>query len=158
MKLNTLLAFVLTISLLAPTAAQQQQQQQQPPKQQGDVVRTDINLVQIDVVVTDKAGKQVIDLKPEDFEISEDGKKRLVTHFSYVAAGAASPTQIEEAKTEPVKPAQLKREQVRRTVALVIDDLGLSFESFGYARQCSGSSILFGTAVSRASQWIARAP
>src|ERR1051325_2089237 len=87
MKLNTLLAFVLTISPLAPTAAQQQQQ---PPKQQGDVVRTDINLVQIDVVVTDKAGKQVTDLKPEDFEVSEDGKKRQITHFSYLAAGKAS--------------------------------------------------------------------
>src|SRR5215216_1038785 len=136
MKLNTLFALVLTISLLAPTAAQQQPQQQQPPKQQGDVISIDTNLVQIDVVVTDKAGRQVIDLKPEDFEISEDGKKRQVTHFSYLAAGAAPSTQIEVAKSaEPVKPAQLKREQVRRTVALVIDDLGVSFESFGYARQ-----------------------
>lgn len=141
MKLNTLLAFVLTISLLAPTAAQQQQQPpkpQEPPKpQQDDVVRTATNLVQIDVVVTDKAGKQVTDLRPEDFEVSEDGKKRLLTHFSYIAAGGTPSTQTEEAKTiaETVKPIRLKPEQVRRTVALVIDDLGLSFESFGYARQ-----------------------
>src|SRR5215216_4804153 len=135
MKLNTLLALVLTISLLAQAAAAQQKQQQ-PPKQQGDVVSIESNLVQIDVVVTDKAGRQVTDLKPEDFEVSEDGKKRLVTHFSYIAAGKGSSTETEEAKTsELVKPAQLKREQVRRTVALVIDDLGLSFESFGYARQ-----------------------
>jgi VWFA-related protein len=132
MKLNTLLAFVLTISPLVPTAAQQQQQ---PPKQQGDVLRTDINLVQLDVVVTDKSGKQVTDLKPEDFELSEDGKKRQITHFSYIAAGAASSTQTEEAKTEAIQPARLKREQVRRTVALVIDDLGLSFESFDFARK-----------------------
>ena len=81
------LAFVLTISLLAPTAAQQKQQQ--PPKK-DDVVSIDTNLVQIDVVVTDKNGKQVTDLKPEDFEISEDGKKRQLTHFSYIATGKAS--------------------------------------------------------------------
>ena len=145
MKLNTLLAFVLTISLLAPTAAQQQQQQEPPkePQKKDDVVRIDANLVVIDVVVTDKAGKQVTNLRPEDFEVSEEGKKRLVTHFSYVDAGNGTASQPntalnpEESKksAEPVKPIPLKREQVRRTVALVIDDLGLSFESFGYARQ-----------------------
>ena len=37
MKLNTLLAFVLTISLLAPIAAQQQQQQE--PQKKDDVIR-----------------------------------------------------------------------------------------------------------------------
>ena len=135
MTLKTFLAFVLTVSLLAPIAAQQQQ----PRKPQDEVVRIDTNLVQIDVVVTDKNGKQVTDLKPEDFEISEDGKKRQLTHFSYIATGKAS--QPENATEEPtktealVKPARLKREQVRRTVALVVDDLGLSFESFDFARK-----------------------
>src|SRR5215211_9506148 len=138
MSVKIFVAFVLTISLLVPTAAQQQQ----PPQQQGDVVRTDTNLVQIDVVVTDKAGKQVTDLKPEDFEVSEDGKKRQLTHFSYIATGKASQPDNaaanpeETIKTEAlIKPARLKREQVRRTVALVIDDLGLSFESFDFARK-----------------------
>ncbi len=133
MKIRTLVSFFLAISLLTPIAAQQQQQ---PPKQQGDVVRTTTNLVNIDVIVTDKSGKQVTDLKQEDFEVSEDGKKQQVTHFSYLSAGGAPVTQAEEAaKTEPVQPAPLKREQVRRTVALVIDDLGLSFESFDFARK-----------------------
>ena len=139
MKLNSLLAFVLTISLLTPIAAQQQQpqQQKQQPQKPDDVVRTVTNLVQIDVVVTDKAGNQVTDLKPEEFEISEDGKKRPITNFSYVAAGPVASTQSEEVKTavESVKPAQLKRENVRRTIALVVDDLGLSFESLGFARK-----------------------
>ena len=141
MKLKTLLAFFLTVSLLAPIAAQQQPQQQQPPKR-DDVISTVTNLVQIDVVVTDKAGKQVTDLRPEDFEVSEDGKKRQLTHFSYIATGKASqPDNVavnpeESIKTEgPVKPASLKREDVRRTVALVVDDLGLSFESFDFARK-----------------------
>lgn len=135
MKLETLLAVVLAISLSGPITAQQQ-------TKQGDVVRVDTNLVQIDVVVTDKAGKQVTDLRPEDFEVSEDGKKRQVTHFSYIATGKPTASQPDAAnpeeskKTEePVRPAQLKREQVRRTVALVIDDLGLSFESFDFARR-----------------------
>jgi hypothetical protein len=41
-----------------------------------DVVRISTNLVQIDVVVT-KDGKQVKDLKLEDFELREDGRLQL---------------------------------------------------------------------------------
>jgi VWFA-related protein len=132
---KTLLAFAVTASLLAPIAAQEPPKQD--PTKQGDIVRIDTNLVQLDVVVTDKNGKQVTDLKPEDFEISEDGKKRVITHFSYISTGTPTAETVNfETKTgEPVKPAELKRENVRRTVALVLDDLGLSFESFGYARQ-----------------------
>ncbi|HEX7332476.1 MAG TPA: VWA domain-containing protein [Pyrinomonadaceae bacterium] len=135
MKLNTFLVLVLTISLLTPIVAQEQQKPQ--PQKKDDVIITDTNLVQIDVVVTDKAGKQVTDLKPEDFEVSEDGKKRQLTHFSYIAAGASPSTQSEQAKTavDAVMPVRLRAEDVRRTVALVIDDLGLSYESFGYARK-----------------------
>ena len=40
-----------------------------------DVVRISTNLVQVDAVVT-KDGKQVTDLKLEDFEIREDGRVR----------------------------------------------------------------------------------
>jgi VWFA-related protein len=137
MKRRILLAFVLIFSFLTPLAAQE-------PAKRGEVVRVTTNLVQIDVVVTDKNGKQVSNLGPEDFEVSEDGKKQQLTNFSYIRAGASNASLDGSASSAappakpgaaPIKPAQLKREQVRRTVALVIDDLGLSFESFGYARQ-----------------------
>jgi VWFA-related protein len=128
--IKPLLAFVLTASILVPTLAQN-------PVKPDDTVRITTNLVQIDVVVTDKKGMQVMDLKPEDFEILEDGKKRVLTHFSYISTGRSATAEANPRanSAEPVKPAELKREHVRRTVALVIDDLGLSYESFGYARQ-----------------------
>ncbi len=37
-----------------------------------DVVKITTTLIQIDVTVTDKSGKIVTDLKPEDFEIFEN--------------------------------------------------------------------------------------
>ena len=51
---------------------------QDPPWQreesdEDDVVRITSNLVQIDAVVTDKKGRQVTDLKAEEFEILADG-------------------------------------------------------------------------------------
>ncbi|HEX2270996.1 MAG TPA: hypothetical protein VHH35_15735 [Pyrinomonadaceae bacterium] len=45
-----------------------------------DVVKITTNLVQIDAIVT-RNGKQVKDLKPEDFEIFEDGKPQTITTF-----------------------------------------------------------------------------
>lgn len=145
MKRQTLLALVLTLSFLTPLIGQEPQKkddQKKVAQKKDDVVSVTTNLVQIDVVVTDKNGKQVSNLGPEDFEISEDNKKRVITNFSYIAAGAsavgletAAASTTAKPGVEAIKPALLKREQVRRTVALVIDDLGLSFESFGYARQ-----------------------
>jgi VWFA-related protein len=130
MKRQMLLAFVLTFSFLTPLTGQE-------PTKQGDVVRVTTNLVQLDVVVTDKEGKHVTDLRPEDFEIVEDKDKQQITSFSYVTLGPpvtiSQPTvpNIGPSKTgtTPIVPAPLRIEQVHRTIALVVDDLGISFES-----------------------------
>jgi VWFA-related protein len=137
------LSALLTLSPLSPVVAQNPttSQEKQDKSAQEDVVRVSSNLVQIDVVVTDKDGKQVTDLLPDDFEISEDGKRQQVTNFSYISAmspGVGTPAAGNAAATATsapaVPPARLKREQVRRTIALVVDDLGLSFESIGSVR------------------------
>src|SRR5581483_7956509 len=84
-------------------------------------------------------GKYVTDLKPEDFEIREDGKRQQITNFSYVEAQPATPPARVESSKQPAKslptpPSRLRPEQVRRTIALVVDDLGLSFESTAFVR------------------------
>ena len=115
---------------------------QQPARPRDeDVVRISTNLVQVDAVVTDKNGKQVIDLRPEELEILEDGKPQRVTSFSYISLDSTeSPRPAESARPVdknvfPVPPVRLRPEQIRRTMALVVDDLGLSFESAYYVRQ-----------------------
>src|SRR6188474_1352800 len=45
--------------------------QGQPPP----VFRAGVNFVRVDVIVTDKSGKPVGDLKVEDFEVTEAGKR-----------------------------------------------------------------------------------
>ncbi len=134
MKHKTLVVLVVGLSLLAPVLGQQAE------KQKDDVVRVTTNLVQIDVVVTDKEGNQISNLRPQDFEIQEDGKTQTITNFSYIEAGkpnsavAANPAESPRADS-PIAPARLTREQVRRTMAVVVDDLGLSFESVGFVRK-----------------------
>ncbi len=98
-----------------------------------DVLKISTTLIQADVTVTDKDGKVVTDLKPEDFEIYENGKKQEITNFLFVSVDSKSaPTAPVKSPTAtknsiPIPPIKLKAEQVRRTYALVVDDLGLNF-------------------------------
>jgi VWFA-related protein len=127
----------------AAVVCQQPKPSPQPAVQSKDeVVRVTTNLVQVDVVATDKDGKQVSDLRPEDFEVFEDGRKQRITNFSYISAdagpnaqSAGTPGRSVEKDSPRVQPALLRPEDVRRTIALVIDDLGISFESVGFVRQ-----------------------
>ncbi|MBV9928698.1 MAG: VWA domain-containing protein [Acidobacteria bacterium] len=137
MRLYTsLLATALAFGLLAPAFAQQTA----PPPPQADdedeVVRITTNLVQIDAVVTDRDGRHVTDLRPEDFEISEDGKAREISNFSYVdlesrtsARADVADSPRERSVVAPAPSARAKVGQTRRTVALIVDDLSLSYES-----------------------------
>jgi VWFA-related protein len=52
---------------------------QQPP-----VIRSGINYVRVDVIVTDKSGNPVMDLTQNDFSLSEDGKAQTIDAFSVV--------------------------------------------------------------------------
>lgn len=57
-------------------------QAQNPPKPQDeDVVKVKSNLVNIDVIVKDKKGKYVSDLKAEEFTISENGVPQKIEFF-----------------------------------------------------------------------------
>ncbi|MDX6445719.1 MAG: hypothetical protein QOH71_2793 [Blastocatellia bacterium] len=115
------------------------QQVQKPDSE--DVVRITTNLVQVDAVVTDKNGKVVTDLKPEEIRIMEDGRAQKITNFSYnVTESPAPPARTEKPATidknaPPAPPTRLKPEDIRRTIAIVVDDLGLSFESTHFVRQ-----------------------
>jgi VWFA-related protein len=125
-----------------PTPAQADAARREENPYEDEVVRITTSLVQFDAVVTDKQGRLVTDLRPEEFEVAVDGKRRQLTNFSYVDLSGAV-VRGSEAQTKaggvkdssaPVPPARLRPEQVRRTIALVVDDLGLSFESVARVR------------------------
>ena len=58
-----IVASMLLLSLLVAAA-------QQPP-----ITRTTTTGVLIDVSVVDRQGRPLLDLRPEDFEVEEDGKR-----------------------------------------------------------------------------------
>jgi hypothetical protein len=136
MKNLVLISVALTFLMFGSAQGQSSKPSPAPQKPASDdVVRTTINLVQLDVVVTDKEGKPVMDLTPEDFEITEDKSKQAITNFSYISlAPTVSISQPDASKTQ-VAPAPIRPEEVRRTIALVVDDLGLSYDSIASVKQ-----------------------
>src|SRR6476661_4863702 len=69
--------------------AQGQSQPQAPPPPTGadgqPIFRAGINFVRVDVIVTDKNGNPVDNLKPEDFELVEEGKPQKIETFKLIA-------------------------------------------------------------------------
>lgn len=63
--------------------------------------RVDVNVVNVDVFVTDKAGNPVPGLQKNDFEILEDGKQVDVSYFEAVDRGARPEPQSAAAMPEP---------------------------------------------------------
>jgi VWFA-related protein len=114
---------------------------------QDPLIRIDVKLVQVDAVVTDSGNKHVGNLRANDFEILQDGKPQTITNFSYIAPSAPPATRTtvsaiagrktsDTAKATPPQFARspLKTGEVRRMVALVVDDLGLSVDSMAHVR------------------------
>jgi len=131
---GVLSAALVRASSQAPAAVSQPQ----------PVFRVGVDAVRIDAVVTDKDGRIVTDLTAKDFELRQDGKVQNITLARFVpVTTSAEPTRSLQAAPkngEPAPPppppvAKLSKEQVQRSIALVVDDLSLSAESFEYTRQ-----------------------
>lgn len=95
-------------------------------QQDDDVVRVRSNEVRLDVVVKDKKGRQIKDLKLTDFEVLEDGVPQKVESFRFVTREAAPATSVTTGNPPPTAatttPAQGKRSTPSVT-ALVFDRL-----------------------------------
>src|SRR5437773_7654121 len=70
------------VAILGWVPARSQSQNQVPVP----TIRVSTHLVLVDVVVTDKQGKPIPGLRPEDFEVEENGKVQKISTF--VPAGA----------------------------------------------------------------------
>ncbi len=146
-----LYSFAVTLCMLVCAQAQtntappSQPQSTPSPQTRADVVRITTNLVQVDVTVVDHNGQPVRDLKPEEFDVTEDGRPQKITNLSFTSTPVAQPSAPTVARAPkpakgvapdpPPPPVTLRRDQVRRAMALVVDDLGLSFESSRLVRE-----------------------
>lgn len=97
-----------------------------PPPQ----FRTGVNLVEVDVVVTDRSGAPVRGLRREDFEVTEDGKPVEVMTFSAVDVPAADPgATIPLLDRSGTSVAGNDQAEDGRVLLIVLDDYHVSFDA-----------------------------
>ena len=129
---------LLLLPLGAFTAAAQTAKPSPTAPIEGEVVKISTNLIQMDFSVTDSKGRPITDLKPEEVEVYENGKKQRITSFNFFSDKREITKPVESKKKSqidvPIPGSEIRPEQVRRTFALVVDDLSLSFDSANSTR------------------------
>jgi VWFA-related protein len=135
-KYQLYLALVFQVCLCSVSLGQvpDSSSTQKPPE--GDVVRVTTNLVQVDAVITDKNGKPspISNLRNYSYSkttVTEDYPLLIHRHTRCPTLKASR----DDNRTPGVPPDRLRPKTCRRTIALVVDDLGLSFQSTNYVRR-----------------------
>ncbi len=102
-----------------------------PSEVPAPTIRVSTHLVLVDVVVTDKQGKPVPGLRPEDFVVEENGKQQKISTFA---------TPAENAGTPPALPPGVysNRPEYRSpggpVTVLLLDAINTPFKDQAYAR------------------------
>jgi VWFA-related protein len=128
--------FSMPVESLVVHSQEAQGREQKKPDE--PILRIETELVQIDVVVTDRQGNIVRDLRREDFELYEEGRKQEVSHFAVgTASQPAKWLRVEkrkpsEAGAPPAAPVEV---QVGRYVVVAVDDFHLAPENLIIAKR-----------------------
>lgn len=110
----------------------------QPAAPDGQpVFRAGINFVRVDVIVSDRNGNPINDLKPEDFEVVEQGKAQAIETFKLISldgglleSATTTPRQI---RTDDDEESEAARDDVR-LFAFFLDDYHVRIETAMQAR------------------------
>jgi VWFA-related protein len=153
----TLLMVAAAVSeAIARQAAGSASPGQQASPEMG-TIRSSVDLVLIDVRVTDKSGKPLTGLKKEQFSITEDGHPQKISSMDYnniegiesAAAGSAAPIVVPMGTVPPPKPEAI-RAAVRdhRLIVLFFDLTALHPEDLLRAQE--GAENYIGKQISQA--------
>ena len=111
--------------------------QQPPTDPQQPTFRAGVNFVRVDVIVNDRSGKPVDDLKPEDFEVTEDGKPQQIETFKLISLDGglmAEPGTNTVIRTDFDEEREAARDDVR-LFAMFLDDYHVKKDSSIAMRQ-----------------------
>lgn len=132
-----------------PAAATQPQAASQPPakpvaemdtREEAAVFKARVNLVMVPVVLRDKQGHAVGNLKQEDFQLFDKGKPQAITRFSVEKPGSLAVKGAETAGAKPGAPATWA-DQPERFVAYLFDDVHLQFGDLARVRDAADRQV-----------------
>ncbi|HUR80620.1 MAG TPA: VWA domain-containing protein [Thermoanaerobaculia bacterium] len=126
--MKRILAILAAAAIALPVLAQKKQQEPEQPKL---VENMEIRIINVDVVVTDKRGNFIPNLKAEDFTVLENGVAKPITNF-YEVQGSVAKNVIGEAPVAPpptastALAAKIVPENMKRRIIFYVDNLSLS--------------------------------
>jgi VWFA-related protein len=128
------------VCLLAGLAGSASPGAQAPAAQEPELILpTSVEVVRLDVVVTDKRGRARAGLTREDFAVFEDGKPQPIVQFQAFARPQPStsprPSSPIETKANEKEEDEAEDLLPARYVVLVIDDVHMEFESLSRVRK-----------------------
>lgn len=130
--------FMVVVNIQAQT--QKPTTPQNPP--QAGTIRVNVGLVQTDVMVFDKQGHFVPNLKKEQFELRIDGKMQPIEFFEIVSAGSTHDREIwAKAENQPVSVEQPATNSPNpgRTLLIFLDDWHMAADNTIRARDAVSS-------------------
>jgi VWFA-related protein len=128
-KLLLICLLVMTGASLRMAAAQGNKETQ---KKQDETVKLETRLVTLDVIVKDKKGKHVTDLKAEDFSVFEEGVAQKVEFFSPPLGPGNDASQPKS--VDPAPPTASKNEPTN-IISLVLDGATTDLTNFKQVRE-----------------------
>lgn len=116
-KCAWLIGLIVIIGWGVYGARAQSQENKDTQKGQDEVITLKARLVNIDVMVKDKKGKFITDLKAEDFTLFENGVQQKVEFFDPPLSGGSLPTSVPAA----AQPKAVPSSSTGNILSLVID-------------------------------------
>jgi len=144
-KPGLVLSFIFAASALAQTTGTAQapsgpNQPETATKDEPVTFKTRVNLVMVPVVVRDRQGHAVGDLRQQDFQLFDKGKVQVITRFTVERPGGKAKT------AEPGQPAaagqppqpSVPAGMPERFVAYLFDDIHINFGDLARVRDAAG--------------------
>jgi len=126
---------------LAGQALPPQNPAEMATREEPATFRARVNLVLVPVVVRDRQGRALGNLKQEDFQLFDKGKPQVITKFSIEKSGGPA---VKAAQTSETNAAGKPQEQAvpadmpERFVAYLFDDVHLVFGDLARVRDAAG--------------------
>jgi VWFA-related protein len=131
-------AWPCTLGLVAGLASMPGTRAQAPQRTGPDLLPAQqVEVVRVEVVVTEKHGRPKTDLKREDFAVFEDGKPQKIVQFLAFARPQPPAASAPSAPATPEPPAEPADEEMlpARYVVLAIDDVHMEMDSLARIRK-----------------------
>jgi VWFA-related protein len=131
----------------APVPAASANAPEMATQDQAVTFKTRVNLVMVPVVVRDSKGQAVGNLKQDDFQLFDKGKRQQISKFTVEKAGgnavaakpAAPDENVESAPSD--KPAEPPMVAPENFIAYLFDDVHLKFGDLAQVRDAAGRNI-----------------